>query len=495
VIGTGADIQKVMLGMKQAANPEQVQRIDAMLAGGMRAKGDAIYETQWKDKLTKAISDGGVQGLIRAVGYTPFAASEHLMQKGVFQFVQHAKLAMGYEMAGDVIKRLEAKSGPAGIPHEELRAEMAKVSDHLDNVLGIMVRDNLFWNRTARDLATLSTLSVGWNYGSGRALAGGIYDLGKGGLEVARGGKLSDVDSRRIAYLASTAALTAITGAVTTYIATGHGPKTLMDYVYPDTGDKDRKGHAVRVNTGFYTSDWFDFLHHPIDTANNKASPIVHDALAIFGTNKDYQGTKIRNEDDVWYKQAASVAKYLGKSSAPLSVQQLIDTIQGGGSENKSLSLKLAGFAGFKTAKKSYSMSDAENLSRELEARHFEVGGRTTEQAEKSKLMSTLAGDIRNKESDAGKNFRQALKDKTINAADAERINELASRPAGLVGELKDSSLSPDELMRVWKAATPEEKRKIGWVVRGRIGRNESLAPETKRQYLKQLVSDVREKQ
>jgi hypothetical protein len=490
-ISTGADVQKVMLGMKSAANPEQMQRIDAMLSGGMRAKGDAIYETQWKDRFSKALSDGGVQGLLRAVGYSPLVASEHLMQKGVFQFVQHAKLAMGYEMAGDVIKRLDAKSGPAGIPHEELRAEMSKVSDHLDNVLGMMVRDNLFWNRTTRDLATLSTLSVGWNYGSGRALAGGLYDLGKGALEVKRGGKLADVDSRRIAYLASTAALTAITGAVTTYIATGHGPKTLMDYVYPDTGDKDRKGHAVRMNTGFYTSDWFDFLHHPIDTASNKASPIIHDALALF-TNKDYQGTKIRNEDDKWYQQAASVAKYLGKSSAPLSIQQLVDTIQGGGTENKSLSLKLAGFAGFKTAKKSYSMTDAENLSRELESRHFEQGGRTTEQADKSKTIAKLAGDMRNKEPDAGANFRQAIRTGAISRGDAARVRELASRPAGLVGELKDSSLTPDELMQVWKAATPDEKNKIGWIVRGRIGRNESLSPETKRQYLKQIVADVR---
>jgi hypothetical protein len=492
-IRTGSDIQKIMLGMKQAANPEQTRIIDAMVTGGMRAKGDSVYETQWKGKVVKAINDGGVQGFIRAVGYAPLAANEYLMQKGIFQYVQHAKIFMGYEMARDTLARLDAKNGPAGTPHTELRSEMAKISDHLDNVLGLMVRDNLFWNRTARDLATLSTLSVGWNYGSGRALAGGLYDLGKGSLALARGGKLADVDARRISYLASTATLTALAGAVTTYIATGHGPKTLMDYVYPDTGDKDRKGHAVRMNTGFYTSDWFDFLHNPTETAKNKASPILHDALGLI-SNKDYQGVEIRHSDDPWYKQAGQIARYLGKSTTPLGVQQLINTIEGGGSESKSVAMKAAALAGFRTAKKSYSMSDAENLFADLKARHYEVGGRTQEQADKGKLVSKLSDDIRNKEPGAGAEFRQALKDGKLQRADAEKVKRQASGPGGFVGDLKDSQLTPDEMMQVWGAATPDERKQIQWVVRGRIGRSESIDPDTRRKYLKQVVADVRGK-
>lgn len=492
-IRTGSDVQKIMLGMKQAANPEQTRVIDSMITGGISPKGDSVYETQWKNKFTKAVNDGGVQGLLRAVGYAPLAANEHLMQKGIFQYVQHAKLAMGYEMARETLARLDEKNGPAGTPHAELRAEMAKISDHLDNVLGLMNRDNLFWNRTARDIATLSTLSVGWNYGSGRALAGGLYDLGKGSLEVARGGKLADVDSRRISYLASTAALTAIAGAVTTYIATGHGPQKLMDYVYPDTGDKDRKGHAVRMNTGFYTSDWFDFLHNPVETLKNKASPIVHDALALL-TNKDYQGVEIRHPDDKWYQQAGQIAKYLGKSTTPLGVQQLINTIEGGGTESKSVSMKAAAIAGFRTAKRTYSMSDAENLMHDLMARHYEVGGRTQEQADKGQLEQKIVGDMRNKEPGAGSEFRDAVRTGKLQHSDAEKVKRLASGPGGMVGDLKNSDLTPDEMMQVWAASSPEEKHNIAWVVRGRIGRSESIDADTRRKYLKQIIQEQRAK-
>jgi hypothetical protein len=483
-VKNGSDVQRKMLGLAPAT-PAEHEVFDFMTEGGARAKGDSIYETQWKRKFDKALSDGGVQGVLRAIGHSPFALNEALMQKGVFSYVQHAKLFLGAEMSKDALGRLHDKYGP-DIPIEKARSESAKIQDHLDNVLGLMVRDNLFWNRTARDIATLSTLSVGWNYGSGRELAGGVYDLGKGIGSLAKGRKLADVDGRRIGYLMSTAALTALTGAFVTYATTGHGPRSLTDYVYPPTGEKDRNEHDVRLNTGFYTSDWFDFIHSPGETLKNKGSPLMHAALAL-ATNKDYAGTKIRNEDDHWYTQAAQVAKYLASSAEPFSVKQLIDTIQGGGSEKKSLTMKMLPFAGFKTAKKTYSMSDAENVTHELMARHYEAGGRTQAQAEKSTLISQLGSDIHSHEPGAYANLRAAVKSGQIAPGEQAKVNQRAQRQPGLAGLLKDSSLTPDELMQVWGEATPDERKKIVWVLRGRVVRSESLDPETRSKYLKQL--------
>jgi hypothetical protein len=480
----GSEIQRKMLG-QAPATPAEREVFNFMLEGGARAKGDSIYETQWKRKFDKALSDGGVQGVLRAIGHSPFVLNEKLMQDGVFSYVQHAKLFLGAEMSKDALGRLHDKYGP-DIPVDKARAESAKIQDHLDNVLGLMVRDNLFWNRTARDIATLSTLSVGWNYGSGRELAGGVYDLGKGIGSLVKGKRLADVDARRVSYLMSTAALTALTGAFVTYATTGHGPKSLMDYVYPPTGEQDRNKHDVRLNTGFYTSDWFDFMHAPAETLKNKGSPLMHAALSL-ASNKDYAGTKIRNEDDVWYKQAGQVAKYLASSAEPFSVKQLIDTIQGGGSEKKSLTMKLLPFAGFKTAKKSYSMSDAENLTHELMARHYEAGGRTQAQAEKSTLISQLGADIHDREPGAYANLRAAIKEGQIAPGEQSKVIQRAQRQPGLVGMLKDSSLTPDELMQVWGKATPDERKSIVWVLRRRVAGSESLDTETRQQYLKQL--------
>ena len=47
----------------------------------------------------------------------------------------------------------------------ELRATARKVWDSTDNRLGQMVYDNLFWNKTVKDIALASVRSVGWNLG------------------------------------------------------------------------------------------------------------------------------------------------------------------------------------------------------------------------------------------------------------------------------------------------------------------------------------------
>ena len=43
---------------------------------------------------------------------------------------------------------------------------MAKVVDSVDNRLGLLAYDNLFWQRTLKDLGMLSTRALGWNVGT-----------------------------------------------------------------------------------------------------------------------------------------------------------------------------------------------------------------------------------------------------------------------------------------------------------------------------------------
>jgi hypothetical protein len=42
--------------------------------------------------------------------------------------------------------------------------------------MGQLVYDNLFWNRTVKDLSMASVRSVGWNIGDIRELPGGVKD-------------------------------------------------------------------------------------------------------------------------------------------------------------------------------------------------------------------------------------------------------------------------------------------------------------------------------
>lgn len=473
----GGDIQKMMLDTKMATSPEQAKVIDAMKTT-FAAKADPAYETQFKNKFQKAVQDGGLQGMIRAAGYAPLAANEHLMQKGVFGYVQKAKLHLGNEMIGDYLKK-----NPNAAPGE-LNKEAAKVSDHLDNVLGLMNRDNLFWNRTARDLATLGTLSVGWNYGSGRALAGGLVDLGKGLGSLAKGGKLADIDTKRISYVATTSMLTAFTGAALTYMATGKGPQSLRDYVFPPTGAKDREGHDIRLNTGFYTSDWYDFMHHPVDTLEAKGSPILHAATDIVG-NKDFTGTRVYDKDDSWYKQAGDITKYLVKSGMPLSIAQYRNLTASG---TQSMGAKVAGLVGFKTAPKALSESNAEIKAHDiLQERPSE----SPEEKAKSDLLRKYENELRDKNPQAMSDIRKAVGAKELSPENMQTIVKRSKEPTGLKGLLTNSRFRPEDLMKIWDRMTPQERTDNQWQVKGRIGRSDKL-PAEKQSMFQQIAKDVR---
>jgi hypothetical protein len=476
---SGGDIQKMMLGQMKPQTAQQAQVIDAMKTQ-FKARPDAAYETQWGRKFQKAMDQGGLQGLIRAGVHAAPALNERLMQKGVFGFVQRAKLHMGHEMVTDYLKQ-----NPNAL-QKDLIAETGKISDHLDNVLGLMNRDNLFWNRSARDIATLGTLSVGWNYGSARALGGGLVDMGKGIGTLVKGGKISDIDTRRISYLATTGALTALTGAAVTYMATGKPPQKLRDYIFPPNGAKDRDGHDIRINTGFYTTDYYDFMHDPVGTLKAKGSPLMHIASDI-ATNRDYKGDKVYDTDEPWYKQAGEVAKYLGKTAVPMSINQLHEAITGGGTGGTAT--KLLGFAGVKTAPRSLSMSDAENEAHKIMQGKQSVEGRSAEQSDKGTLMQRLADEQRAKNPDVQKDMQQAIKDGKLTDKDLKAITKRAHEPAGLKG-LVDKLDAKDVVEKVWPKMTAQERQENQWAIRGKIGRA-NLPGEDKRKYWDQIKKDV----
>jgi hypothetical protein len=76
---------------------------------------------------------------------------------------------------------------PPNASRDDDRAALGRAWDSVDNRLGQLVYDNLFWDKTLKDLAMASVRSVGWNLGTIRELGGGTIDLGKAALGAARG--------------------------------------------------------------------------------------------------------------------------------------------------------------------------------------------------------------------------------------------------------------------------------------------------------------------
>lgn len=464
----GEHVAKLMLKEAAPSDPQEARLIKAM-QGTATAEADEAYRTQFERQAKRAWNQGGLQGLLRAGVRVAPAINEKLM-KGVFGYVQHTKLTSHYEQLSNWMEKNPTAS------EYQLLDQSRKIADHLDNVHGLMNRNNLFWNRTAKDILHMALFSVTWNYGDARAVLGGGKDL----LQVAAGKK--GVDPKRLAYLGTMTAAALMTGAVKTYFNTGKAPTSPVDYVFPKTGRKDEQGRDVRENTGSYLGDLFEFTHHPVDTVMNKASFFTH-AMGALYENKSRMGVKIRNEDDPAYKQAAQVAKYLvTEGGVPIS---LMNFGARAGEEGGDFMTKYIDPFISREAPKEYSETPAEHEARGRLGSMAEEGGRTQEEADKAQLISKLSAKSRRGE-DVDAEFQKAVDKGVLTEHDYKAIQNRAKAPTGLAGLISRQGFKthPDQLMQVWKKMTPQEKQEQGDDIYKTIAKSQTLTPDQKDKYL-----------
>src|SRR5260221_1033701 len=90
------------------------------------------------------------------------------------KFVPWQKLGIFADLARFELERL-----PQGAPRNQVREVMGRAWDSVDNGMGMLRYDNLFWEKWIKDMAMVSMRSVGWNIGTLRELGGGGMDLAK----------------------------------------------------------------------------------------------------------------------------------------------------------------------------------------------------------------------------------------------------------------------------------------------------------------------------
>lgn len=216
----------------------------------------------------------------------------------------------------------DEKLGPNATA-EARQAAYQKVADSIDNRFGQLNKDNIFWNKTFKDMNNMAMRSPGWNIGTVRELGGGIKDVPGSLKSLAKGKGISE----RTAYTASLGVGTMLIGAILQKTFTGKGPTELIDYFYPKTGKVDKNGNEERVSLPTYSKDVFSFMHSPGSTITNKANPLL--SVGVQGVkNKDYFGNQIRNPEDSFGKQAKQEAGFLGKNLLPFSLSNTTQRVE-----------------------------------------------------------------------------------------------------------------------------------------------------------------------
>jgi hypothetical protein len=280
---------------------------DAAVKAGGRAAQDKFYETGHADKMADAFRRGG-WGYAEGVARLPFGLTDLASRPLMRKYIPRLKLGVFADLA-----RFEMSRLPEGATTADAQAALSRAWDSVDNRLGQMTYDNLFWNKVAKDMAMASVRAVGWDLGSLREGAGGIADLVAGN---SAGERLTN----RSAYLASMMVQTGILGGIAFYLMTGKAPQQIKDYYFPG-------GHSM---PGF-AKDAVNWGSHPLDTAASKIHPLIPLMTDIASNRHSFiarNGTEVRvpitKENWTTVQHYLELGQYGLKDTLPIAVRNVI---------------------------------------------------------------------------------------------------------------------------------------------------------------------------
>lgn len=325
--------------LKAVMTQSQSKVADAgkVLASFPRQYADRLWNDLvqlWHEEPFKALP---IKTGLEVAGRTVRASTAIIME----HIVPLQKLGVFSDLARDHILR-----NPNEHPVDFANA-MQKIWDSVDNRLGEMVYDNLFWNRTFKEVNHMAVRAVGWNAGTVRELGGAPIDVVKVLDYMARGappelpaaGLVNDAEERlkyktaqgaweriaekighKIPYTIALLGTTMLLGAIITRLLTGKGPEEVKDYFFPPTGRMTKYGTKERISLPAYTKDIYEYGTQPVTTIINKANPMFGMIHAIYA-NEDFFGDRIRNPDAGFWEQLKESAAYSAKETMPFSLQ------------------------------------------------------------------------------------------------------------------------------------------------------------------------------
>lgn len=474
----GGDVLKAAreTGQGNALDPLVKSIADA----GEKLRGRSFLDTTAWDKAKVAMKEGDqISGIGRGLQAVMDVTTKPIMEK----FVPALKASYEAAVADTYLKR--------GYTGDKLNEVMRKTVDNANNELGSVVRSNQFQHRVVQNVGDFLMLApkfaggdVRKAFAAGRDLVDNIHSVIKGEPTKPSPAAYSLLGHVIVQATAGAAIQMAYTKATT---GTMQYPTSIRDFFQPKTGRKDQNGNDERITfpTGLslFTSVASEGASK---TLQNRIDPIWR-AIYNVATNSDYRNVKI-HDDGVSPTSAGQSAKYIGKSLIPFSAQGLVEKPTG---NPTTLDEKVLGVAGVRRASTKLSESDAEQKMDEVLSEH-EGGVRTPEDADRRDLRTKYVHMIRNGDPDAYNQIADDRQAGKLTLSDARRIRELAKAPPGIVGRIKESSLDPKSLMRVWDEMTPDEKYDSATVVRRKIVHSSDVTSDDRQTFLDRIQNEVR---
>lgn len=446
-----APVTNAMLGKRiraaylnpEGASPDMLALANAVKEAGGRVRQDSFYQNSAPERMVKSWRAG-------AYGKATALSLPALMEYSSGWLMNHVVPMQKLGVFGDMAQKVLADLPPEATLAER-RDALGKSWDSVDNRMGQVVYDNLFWNKTFKDLSMASVRSVGWNLGTIRELGGGIGDILGVGKDVLTGKAAEAEMTHRAAYVAALPLTVGFYGAVYQYLRTGEGPSELKDYFFPKTGEVDADGNPERVQIASYMKDLFAYAGDPWSTVKHKVSPILATTYEML-QNEDFYGDEIRNPEDPAVKQIKQEADYIAKQTLPFSIRNIQENKNRGDQSNAT---KFGNWFGITPAPRSRVRSDAQNLMADY-LKHKAPGGATPEDVEVRKTRAEILAGLRgNKGVDLTDAITNALERHQLTPPD---IATLMKRAGMTPAQEKYKRLTLPQAVEVFKVATPREK-------------------------------------
>jgi len=411
------------------SNPETAAVIEGLRMANGRITPDSVYIKKASESFSNAIRahDWGI------AAKTSIPAFLEGLSYPVMQYLV-PKLKVGAFMN----QLLTEMKRTGAVPGTDQFAQIATKSwDHVDDILGQVVWDNIFAKKWVKDAAQLSARSASWSGGSIRTFISGAKEMRH---------IPSEGMNYHTGFLIALPIVSAIYGGLLHRMATGKNPETLTDYYYPKTGRKNPDGTDERLSLPTELKEAVSYYHDPTGTLMHKESPLFSLASDL-NANQSFGGTEIANPDDPLLLRTLDKGKYLAKSMLPFSVS----TMQRQQEQGKGFDIRP--MLGLNPAPSYITRSEAMNLAADYSAKNRPIGTRTQQEADRSMARSALMGMIRNGDTSKVNEF---IKEKGLTEHDIEYVAEGLSTPR-LLQMVK--SLKPDQAIHVYQVATPEEKQ------------------------------------
>jgi len=448
----GHKLQRAYLQeLETIQDPELRAMVASVVLAGGRAETDPYYYNRAGRALVQSVREvlyGGIEGRLarRAWGagkiplQLPAMALEAVAKPIMSWLVPKLKMGSFYLLAQHELARHRAGQ----ISAEQLHERLYESWQHMDNRLGLLVYDNLFWNRYFKDGMMLTLRAVGWNIGSWREFGGMPWDILSTKARMQRGDLWL---SQKMAYCAASAMIYAAVGATITYLCTGRPPDEPKDYVFPKTGGTNPDGSPERLSLPTYAKDWYAWTTRPVTTFINKLHPMWRLLSECFA-NEDFYGGEIRNRDDPAVQQFREFAEHVGKGFLPFSVRNYMRMQK---AEDNPWRSGIVSSTGIQSAPGYVARTPAQKLMMQCIADHKERGARSRESVEAGQIRWRLRDAARRGTFARPKEARERL-----DARQLARIHREAALPP-FTGTFKVLRLR--EALNVFAIATGQERQ------------------------------------